>query len=651
MSIEKMSLVTIRGERGQLDEVLLRCLDSGVFHPETAGSLSEYAAGLSALKEENPYAGLGKKLSAIAQEADIDLGNTSFEGLDLANKEFSGYIDGLDAKLKKLLAKKRGSEQLIDSHKKALARLRHLTNLEVNFDSLFSCKYIKLRFGRLPLDSYQKLRSYSDRPFILFSSDNDGSYAWCLYICAMADMQEIDGLFQSLYFERIRVPDYAHGTPQEAIAFIEKDLQREEGVLAEIKAQIAGVAAGERERAQKLYAKLCLLGNAFELRDKAAFVKNDFVVLGHIPRKEEGRFSNAFQDLDKVTVSLKDPNEEPRLSVPVRLKNLAFVKPFEMFVDMYGLPSYEDLDPTPYVAFTYILLFGIMFGDLGQGLLVSLLGLFLYKKKGMAIGGVMSRIGLSSRVFGFLYGSVFGFEELLIPVHQAIFGRPHLIQVMEGSYTNFLLLAAVGVGAVVIIVSIGFNILLGLRRKDWERVFFSNNGLAGLVFYLAVLFAAAGTMALNINVFTPLYIVPFFVLPLIIMFAKEPLGRLIRGEKELFPEGVGGFAVESFFEMFEVLLSFVTNTMSFLRVGAFVLVHAGMMVVVFPLAGMVGGVGSVGGVVVIVVGNIFVAAMEGLIVGIQVLRLEFYEIFSRFFDGEGRPFLPAEVDYSIRETL
>ena len=159
MSIEKMSLVTIRGERGQLDEVLLRCLDSGVFHPETAGSLSEYAAGLSALKEENPYAGLGKKLSAIAQEADIDLGNTSFEGLDLANKEFSGYIDGLDAKLKKLLAKKRGSEQLIDSHKKALARLRHLTNLEVNFDSLFSCKYIKLRFGRLPLDSYQKLRS------------------------------------------------------------------------------------------------------------------------------------------------------------------------------------------------------------------------------------------------------------------------------------------------------------------------------------------------------------------------------------------------------------------------------------------------------------------------------------------------------------
>ena len=648
MSIEKMSLVMLRGEAAQLDEVLLRCLDSGVFHPENAGSFSEYAGGITTLKEENPYTGLGKKLSAIAAETDIDLGSASFEGLDIPNGEFQGYIGGLDQKLKKLLSKKRGSEQLIESHRTAMRRLEHFTSMELNLDSLFACKYIKVRFGRLPLDSYQKLRSYSDRPFVLFSFGQDSAYNWCLYTCAVADAQEIDGLFQSLYFERIRVPDYVHGTPQEALEFIRKDLAREEGELESIKGKIAEIAAGERERVQKLYAKLCLLGKAFELRDKAAFVKSGFVVMGCVPQKQSKKFALAFQDLeDKVTVTLKEPAEEPRITVPVRLKNNWFVKPFEMFVDMYGLPSYQDIDPTPYVAATYILLFGIMFGDLGQGLLVSLLGAFLYKKKGMAIGGIMSRIGLSSMVFGFLYGSVFGFEELLIPVHQAIFGRPHLIQVMEGSYTNFLLLAAVGIGAVITVVSIGFNILLGLRRKDWERVFFSNNGLAGLVFYLSVLFAVAATMVLQLNVLTPVYILPLLVLPLLVMFAKEPLGRLVRGEKELFPEGVGGFVVENFFEMFEVLLSFVTNTMSFLRVGAFVLVHAGMMVVVFTLAGMVGGVASP---VVIVAGNLFVAAMEGLIVGIQVLRLEFYEIFSRFYDGEGRPFLPAEVDYSVQEA-
>ena len=214
MSIEKMSLVTIRGEGAQLDEVLLRCLDSGSFHPETAGNFSEYSSGISTMKEENPYAGLAKRLGAIAKDADIDLGNAGFDGLDLDNKDFGSYIDGLDAKLKKLLAKKRGSEQLIESHSMALQRLGHFTSMELDLDSLFACKYIKIRFGRLPNDSYQKLRSYSDRPFLIFSFGEDGSYNWCLYLCASADAQQIDGLFQSLYFERIRVPDYAHGTPR-----------------------------------------------------------------------------------------------------------------------------------------------------------------------------------------------------------------------------------------------------------------------------------------------------------------------------------------------------------------------------------------------------------------------------------------------------
>ncbi len=646
MSIEKMSLVTIRGDRSLLDEVLLRCIGSGNFHPEAAQSFSEYAGGLSVMKEENPYAALSRRLDALAANADIDLNGAHCEGLDLANKDFPEYIDGLDARMKKLLTKKRGSEQLIDSHKSALQRLRHLTSLEVNFDRLFSCKYLKLRFGRLPLDSYMKLKNYTDRPFIFFSYDKDGSYSWCLYICAAADAQEIDGLFQSLYFERIRVPDYAHGTPQEAISFIEGDLAREEAVLEGIQKEIGEIAQGERERIRALHAKLCLLGDAFELRSKAAFVKNDFVVVGYIPRRKEKAFAEAFQDLENVSLTLKDPLEDPRLKVPVRLKNNWLVRPFEMFVDMYGLPSYQDLDPTPYVAATYILLFGIMFGDLGQGLVLSLLGLFLYKKKKMALGGVMSRIGISSMVFGFLYGSVFGFEELLIPVHQAIFGRPHLIQVMDGAYTNLLLLGAVGLGAVIITASILFNIVLGLRRRDWERVFFSNNGLAGLVFYLAVIWAAAGTLFLGQTVLTPPYIILLLVLPLLLVFAKEPLGKLLRGERDLFHEGVVSFVVENFFELFEVLLSFVTNTMSFLRVGAFVLVHAGMMVVVFTLAEMVGGGASP---VVIVLGNLFVMGMEGLIVGIQALRLEFYEIFSRFFDGEGEPFVPVAVDYSAQQ--
>ena len=103
----------------------------------------------------------------------------------------------------------------------------------------------------------------------------------------------------------------------------------------------------------------------------------------------------------------------------------------------------------------------------------------------------------------------------------------------------------------------------------------------------------------------------------------------------MFPDGFGAFFTEGFFELFDVLLTFITNTVSYLRVGGFVLSHAGMMLVVYTLAGMVGGFGYW---IVLVLGNIFVMVLEGMIVGIQVLRLEFYEMFSRYYEGGGRPF-------------
>ena len=102
----------------------------------------------------------------------------------------------------------------------------------------------------------------------------------------------------------------------------------------------------------------------------------------------------------------------------------------------------------------------------------------------------------------------------------------------------------------------------------------------------------------------------------------------------MFPDGIGGFITEGFFELFEVILSYVTNTLSFMRVGGFVLSHAGLMLVVKVLAG------ADANPIVMALGNLFVMGLEGLIVGIQVLRLEFYEMFSRYYDGDGFAFNP-----------
>ena len=147
----------------------------------------------------------------------------------------------------------------------------------------------------------------------------------------------------------------------------------------------------------------------------------------------------------------------------------------------------------------------------------------------------------------------------------------------------------------------------------------------------------------GINLFNPLFILLVIVLPLVLIALKEPLARLCEHKRDFKPEGgAAGFIMQTFFELFEMMLSYITNTLSFLRVGGFVLSHAGMMSVVMTLAEMVGATGSP---VVVIIGNIFVMGLEGLLVGIQVLRLVFYETFSRFYEGDGKPYVPAKVEY------
>ena len=172
-----------------------------------------------------------------------------------------------------------------------------------------------------------------------------------------------------------------------------------------------------------------------------------------------------------------------------------------------------------------------------------------------------------------------------------------------------------------------------IHKKDWGGMLFSQNGLAGFVLYGGLLGGIAGMMLAGWQIFTPIYILLIIVIPVLVIFMQEPLERALNHEK-LFPEGIGSFLMTNVFELLEIALTFLSNTMSYMRVGGFVLSHAGMMLVVSVLMEITGGAAPI----VCIFGNIFVMALEGMIVGIQVLRLEFYEMFSRYFSGNGIAF-------------
>ena len=129
----------------------------------------------------------------------------------------------------------------------------------------------------------------------------------------------------------------------------------------------------------------------------------------------------------------------------------------------------------------------------------------------------------------------------------------------------------------------------------------------------------------------------FLGIPVILFLLKEPLGQLVEGKKPKAEGGVGMFLVQGFFELFETMLSLFSNTISFVRIGAFAVSHAAMMEVVLMLSGASAGSTNW---IIFVIGNIIVCGLEGLVVGIQVLRLEYYEMFSRFYKGTGREFKP-----------
>ena len=278
-----------------------------------------------------------------------------------------------------------------------------------------------------------------------------------------------------------------------------------------------------------------------------------------------------------------------------------------------------------------------MFGDVGQGLILSLIGWLMWKLKKMKLGRVLIPCGISSACFGLIYGSVFGLEEVLNPLYKSLFGwEEKPVDVMAPATTNMIIYLSIALGVVLIAVALLLNIISCIRRKNLPVLLFSANGLPGLLFYSALVGGLVCQIRLQIPVMQPLYILFLIVLPLLLMFLQEPLANLITRKKEKIQWG--NYLAQSFFELFETLLSFATNTMSFLRVGAFVLVHAGMMMVGFTLAEMVP---SAFGVIIVAFWNGLVIALEGLLVGIQVLRLEFYEMFSRFFEGGGRPFTPS----------
>lgn len=636
--IEKMKFLSITGPKADIDRMTETYLSKYEIHLENALSELTEVANLSPFLEINPYKEALSTIDSFYEQLE-DPSQISPELMDIekAIKTVRAVQDGFRRLEEEKSRLQSEHAEILDP----LKIIRPFKNLNFDISEILNFKYIHYRFGRIEKQYLQKFEKYiyDNLDTLFIKCGEDEMYVYGVYFVPEHQAHKVHAVYSSMHFERIFIPNEYHGTAAEAFEKLDTRHREIHKALDANKEASRKFLQDNSTKIVSAKAALDACSSSFDIRKLAACTPGDtntfYILCGWMTEKDALAFQKDIQNDEKIFCLMEDQKAPATQKPPTKLRNPKLFKPFEMYVKMYGLPAYNEMDPTWFVAITYSFIFGAMFGDVGQGLVLFLGGLFLYKTKKMDLAGIISCAGVFSVFFGFMYGSFFGFEDVL----KAIWLKPmnQMMDVPLVGRLNAVFVIAIGFGMFIILICMVFNIINSIRRGDTEKTWFDSNAVAGLVFY--------GSIVLTIGLFisgkklpAAAILVIMFGVPLLLMFLKEPLTNLVEKKSKILPEQKGMFFVQSFFELFEVLLSYLSNTLSFLRIGAFAVSHAAMMEVVLMLAGATNG-GSPNWIVV-VLGNIFVCAMEGLIVGIQVLRLEYYEIFSRFYAGNGREFKP-----------
>ncbi len=339
---------------------------------------------------------------------------------------------------------------------------------------------------------------------------------------------------------------------------------------------------------------------------------------------------------------------EGTLRVPILHRNPLLLRPFQKLVDLYGTPSYREVQPTTFFAISFLLMFGLMFGDVGHGAVLFCAGWFLfrYMPRFLDYGILLMEAGTSSALFGVLYGSVFGIRGWI----------PTLwLEPME-DLSRFMVVAVI-LGVITVSGGLILNIINSWRSRDFRTALLGSKGATGAVLYWIALVIIARAFVPKTTRVPEAVIFILLAIAMALLIGGRLIVRRLETHARVTRHAVHATpwwltALEASVELVDTLFSFFANTISFVRVAAFAAVHAGVFIAIFALADTIshlrmGGVLSIG---VHVAANVVVILLEGLTVSVQVLRLEYYEFFGKFFRGGGEAYKPLTVGGGAEEV-
>ncbi|MEA3346413.1 MAG: V-type ATPase 116kDa subunit family protein [Chloroflexota bacterium] len=550
-------------------------------------------------------------------------------------------LENLEEKMQATVRELQEKRERVEELQHYISLLKPLQGLEVNIEELRTLRYVFAVLGTIPHQNLERLRTSLRRvPSVLAELRRDDHTAVVALFGRQRDSDVLERAARSAYLNPIDLPKGYRGTPAEIMEALNTGIERSRRQTIEYREEIEELRQAHIPQLRTLLWRLRGSRALAEAITKFGRLHSTYLILGWVPTRQLQRLRHELEHVsDEVLIETRQVDrQETEEEVPTALSNPPFLQGFQQLVTNYGAPRYNEIDPTPILALTFPLMFGIMFGDVGHGLVLALLGLLLASGRvrslpsrtggqRQGVGLLVGVCGLASVVFGFLYGSVFGLEHILSP----IWLRP-LENITD------MLLASVAVG--VLLLNVGFicNLINAWLIRDWGRLLFSTSGLAGILLYWSLIGLLASVSMAALSLPSTIFAVTAMIGGVGIAFS-EPLGELIGREGP--PEGGG--IVQGLFELLEMVISFMSNSLSYVRMGVFAVAHSGLSAVVFILAGLLSPSHGPLYWLVVALGNLAVIGFEGLIVGIQAMRLEYYEFFTKFFTGGGVSFHPLTM--------
>lgn len=632
MSTLPMEFLGIVVFKKHAEAAVTNLLRLGIFHPVDIRDIETELKDLSPLDIEKEYAeweSLEVNLNDILRK----LGPVSFAPKQNETDVFSydkikETLANIEDKLNPLINQREALGEELKTQESIFNQIKEYFPLSIKGSSYHTL--LEVRLGKIEEKNIPALeRSLSDIPHLTYPFNRQGQAGVITLVIGLRrDRAVLDKVLKDFSWEKVVYPEAAEDLSPEVENKLKSQIEEYKKKILAVEEEIKGLRDSSSLLLQQIRLFIKQKKSLLEAKKYSCATEKTVLISGWVPREEKERVKAEIKKIDPCFyIEEREPEEMgmPKEEVPVRLRHNPVLKPFELLIDSYGVPRYGSIDPTIFTAISFLLMFGAMFGDIGHGLVLALAGIFLRKSKKegtIQAGTLVLYCGISSILFGFLYGSIFGFE------FPSVWIKP-----MHNILELFRLSVFFGIG--MISLGILINVINALRDKDYIKAIFDKAGLiAGVIYWLAI--GVVSKFMASKTAVSTLYI-KLIIFGFMLLFLRPAIEFIFLKEKK--KENLFMSLMESMVELLEIFIGYLSNTVSFMRIAAYAITHFCLFMAIFELSRVMKGAGFI----ILILGNIVIILLEGLVSSIQAIRLNYYEFFSKFFIAGKEVYRPITI--------